>query len=116
MISVERAESRLIYNNIMATEAERFAASASETVQMLANEPSMGLYYVMEHVQRSVPTLAADKAQLRKAAEAARGIETDARFALDELDSAVSGAAQSALANTLRLAKSSAARLEQKPA
>ena len=92
----------------MSQDAERFAASASETVQLLANEPSVGLYYVTEHVQRSVIELAGDKARLRKATEVAKGLDMDAGFALAELDATLSGATQSAFSNTLRLARLSA--------
>ena len=96
----------------ISTEAERLTTATSDTLQTLANEPSLGLYYVVEHIQRSVPKLVADKATLQKATEAAKGVGLDAQFAVEELDAAVSGATQASLANVLRLVNSSTASLD----
>lgn len=96
----------------ISTEAERLTTATSDTLQTLANEPSLGLYYVVEHIQRSVPKLVADKATLQKATDAAKGVGLDAQFAIEELDAAVSGATQASLANVLRLVNSSTASLD----
>ena len=83
---------------------EKACAGVSDCFHTLANEPSLGLYYVMEHIQRSVPALVADKAALRQASETFSGANLDAGFALDDMTMATSGGTQSALANTARLA------------
>lgn len=98
----------------ISSEAERFTTATSDTLQKLANEPSLGLYYVVEHIQRSVPKLVADKVKLQKATESATGVALDAQFAMEELDAAASGATQSSLANVLSLVNSSTASLEAK--
>jgi hypothetical protein len=36
-------------------------AGVTETLHVLANEPSMGLYRLQQHVSKSVPQLAAKK-------------------------------------------------------
>ena len=87
-----------------AATADKACASVTECFHTLANEPSLGLYYVMEHIQRSVPALVADKASLHQASEALRGADLDAGYALDDMTAATAGGTQSALANTARLA------------
>ena len=85
-------------------EATRACAGVTDCLHTLANEPSLGLYYVMEHIQRSVPALVADKTALQQAAESLRGADLDAGFALDDMMAATAGGTQRALANTARLA------------
>ena len=91
-----------------AAAAERACASVTDSLQMIANEPSLGLYYVNEHIQRSVPALVADKAALGQAADALRGADLDAGFALEDMIAATAGGTHTALANTARLAAMSA--------
>lgn len=79
----------------------------TETFHTLANEPSLGMYYVMEHIQRAVPALVADKQQHNEVAETFRGIGLDAGFALDDMKMATSGATTRTLDNILRLAEAS---------
>lgn len=84
--------------------ADRACAGVTDCLHTLANEPSLGLYYVIEHIQRSVPALVADKAALNEAAEALRGADLDAGFALEDMALATAGGTQRALGNTARLA------------
>lgn len=90
-------------------EADRRAVAevcggVTDVMRTLANEPSVGLYYVNEHIQRSVPALVNDKQQLNKAREALRGADLDAGYALEDMTAATSGGTQQALANVARLA------------
>ena len=85
-------------------------AGVTDCFHTLANEPSLGLYYVVEHIQRSVPALVADKAALNKATEAMRGIDLDAGFDLSDLTAATAGGTQRSLANTALLARDIAAK------
>ena len=50
-------------DRLLAAASDRLGSKATETVHTLANEPSLGIYYVMEHIQRSVPELVACKQQ-----------------------------------------------------
>ena len=50
----------------------------AETLHTLANEPSLGLYYVTDHVQRSVPNLVAGKQELCRLTELVKGADIDA--------------------------------------
>ena len=87
-----------------AAAADKACSGVTDCFHTLANEPSLGLYYVMEHIQRSVPALVADKAALSSATESLKGADLDAGFALEDMTAATSGGTQSALANTARLA------------
>ena len=87
-----------------AATADKACSGVTECFHTLANEPSLGLYYVMEHIQRSTPALVADKTSLRQAREAMMGADLDAGYALEDMTAATAGGTQSALANTARLA------------
>ena len=87
--------------------SRKACAGVTEVFHTLANEPSLGLYYVMEHIQRAVPALVADKQQLNDAADTFRGIELDARFALQDMTTATSGVTSRTLDNVLRMAEAS---------
>jgi hypothetical protein len=91
--------------------ADRTCAGITDCAHTLANEPSLGLYYVVEHIQRSVPALVADKVALNQSTEAMRGADLDAGYALEDMKAATAGGTQRALANTARLASASAALL-----
>jgi len=95
------------------SEADRACGGLTDCAHTLANEPSLGLYYVMEHIQRSVPALVADKAEVRGAAEALRGAGLDVGYALDDMRAATAGGTQRALRDTVRLAAQAAERLRQ---
>ena len=96
-------------------EAEQLCASVTQVMHTLSNEPSVGLYYVMEHIQRSVPALVADKAQHVQVAEAFGGVDLDAKFALEDLSSATSGGTMRALENVAKLAERSQQKLVNIP-
>ena len=61
----------------------KLSANATDYLHTLANEPSLGLYYVMEHIHRSVPNLVAAKTELHGKCEQLRGADTDAGFSLE---------------------------------
>ena len=73
-----------------AAAAEKVSAGMTESVHTLANEPSLGLYYVCEHIQRAVPALVNNKAELAKAGEQLHGADLDAAFAQEQMSSATS--------------------------
>ena len=83
--------------------ADRAVAGVTDVFHTLANEPSLGLYYVVEHIQRSVPALVADKVALNQASEALQGADLDAGFALEDMTAATAGSTQRALATTAAL-------------
>jgi len=58
------------------------ANGLSETVLLLANEPSLGLYRLQEHVRRSVPTLVELKKELTGVNMAVQGAVHDAEYAV----------------------------------
>lgn len=93
--------------------SRKVCSNVTEVFHTLANEPSLGLYYVMEHIQRSVPALVADKQQINQAAESFRGASLDAGFALEDMTTATSGSTSRALDNVLRLAEASQQSLAQ---
>ena len=47
-----------------AAATEKMCTSFGDSMHSLANEPSLGLYYVCEHIQRTVPTLVSSKHEL----------------------------------------------------
>ena len=59
------------------------AHSVSESVHVAANGPSMGLYRLQQHVERSVPALAADKRDLRRIQSSVDGTTRDLDFAVE---------------------------------
>ena len=73
-----------------AAAADKLTVSLTECVHTLANEPSLGLYYVCEHIQRAVPALVNNKAELAKAGEQLHGADLDAAFAQEQMSSATS--------------------------
>lgn len=83
---------------------------ATDALHTLANEPSLGLYYVVEHIQRSLPALVADKVALNAATERLRGLDLDAGYALEDMRAATSGGTSSALHNIASMARRTAAR------
>lgn len=92
--------------------AEQVCGRVTDAMRTLANEPSLGLYYVIEHIQRSVPALVADKAAMGGAMQALRGADLDAGYALEDMRAATSGGTQAALANVAHLAAATARRLD----
>lgn len=82
----------------------------NEIMYTLANEPSVGLYYVVEHIQRSLPALVADKATLNSATEQLQGVDLDAGFALEDIRAVTSGGTSSALSHVTVMARNAAER------
>ncbi|KAL1524102.1 hypothetical protein AB1Y20_019012 [Prymnesium parvum] len=88
--------------------AERLCRGVTDGVTKLVNEPSLGLYYVMEHIQRSTPALIAKKQEIRRDGELLHGAHLDAAFALDELTLATSEDTLDTFQRMVALAKSAA--------
>lgn len=88
--------------------AEKMCRGVSECMGTLANEPSLGLYYVMEHIQRSTPTLIANRQQVAQKTDALHGAFLDASYALDELTLVTSSSTSDMLQRTRALAESAA--------
>lgn len=62
------------------SQVAKTAQLASECTHMLANEPALGAYYVMEHVERSVPVIVECKRMLAQQQRALEGSSADAAF------------------------------------
>ena len=96
--------------------ADKVAAGASDYVHTVANEPSLGLYYVMEHIQRSVPTVVGLKRELTRAGDELHGADLDAAFAQEQMRAAVSEDTHSTLARAAALAAAAQTRAARKNA
>lgn len=59
---------------------EKATQLASDCAHTLVNEPSLGAYYVMEHVERSVPAFVECKRRLADSRTALEGASMDATF------------------------------------
>ena len=92
-----------------AAAADKLTVSLTECVHTLANEPSLGLYYVCEHIQRAVPALVGHKQEVAQAGEQLHGADLDAAFAQEQMASAVSADTQSVFDSIQRLAATAAA-------
>tara|TARA_B110001452_G_scaffold241797_1_gene224191 strand:+ start:950 stop:1252 length:303 start_codon:yes stop_codon:yes gene_type:complete len=88
--------------------AEKVATGLSECVHTVANEPSLGLYYVMEHIQRSVPAVVGIKRDLASQRERLEGADLDAAFAQEQLHAAVSDDTKQILTRAAKLAAEAA--------
>jgi hypothetical protein len=62
---------------------ENAAQLASNCAHTLVNEPSLGAYYVMEHIERSVPEFVECKRRLVESRAALTGASMDATFDRD---------------------------------
>ena len=83
---------------LMRARVEKAAQLASECMHTLLNEPCLGAYYVMEHVERSVPILVECKRRLADSQIALAGASVDATFDRDAVQMASSPAVGRALA------------------
>ena len=95
-----------------AAAADKLTTGLTECVHTLANEPSLGLYYVCEHIQRAVPALVGHKQELAKAGGQLHGVDLDAAFAQEQVASAVSADVQRIFDSIQRLAASAAERAQ----
>ena len=90
--------------------AARLCTHYTDAATTLFNEPSLGLYYVVEHVQRGVPALVAVKQAVRAQGEQLQGAETDAAFALANMEAATSAGTLGTFDRVEKLAEAAAAR------
>ncbi|XP_065830491.1 uncharacterized protein [Oscarella lobularis] len=58
----------------------------SECLHIVANEPSLGLYRLQEHVRRSVPALVSVKKEVNGAKEKVQGLVYDAEYGIKTLE------------------------------
>ena len=77
-------------DRLLAAASDRLGSKATETVHTLANEPSLGIYYVMEHIQRSVPELVACKQQTVWCKQQLQGASLDAACARESIGAMLS--------------------------
>jgi hypothetical protein len=96
-------------------EAEKVCGNVSETLHTLANEPSLGLYYVADHVQRSVPQLVASKQELCRTTELVKGADVDAGFGLENMRAATASDTVRRFESVERLASAAADRARAAP-
>lgn len=68
--------------------AQKASQLASECAHTLVNEPSLGAYYVMEHVERSVPIFVECKRRLVESRAILEGASMDATFDRDAVQMA----------------------------
>ncbi|XP_046856614.1 BLOC-1-related complex subunit 8 homolog isoform X2 [Xenia sp. Carnegie-2017] len=59
----------------------------SETVHLMLNDPSMGLYRIQEHVKRSVPELVEKKIELQNLNSSLQGASYDVEYSLKTVKS-----------------------------
>ena len=89
--------------------AQKLCTHYTDAATTLFNEPSLGLYYVVEHVQRGVPALVAIKQAVRAQGEQLQGAETDAAFALANMEAATSAGTLGTFDRVEKLAEAAAA-------
>ncbi|CAB3992451.1 BLOC-1-related complex subunit 8 homolog isoform X2 [Paramuricea clavata] len=65
----------------------RVADKLSETVHLMLNDPSTGLYRIQEHVKRSVPTLVEKKVELQNLQSNIQGASYDLDYSLKTVKS-----------------------------
>lgn len=94
-------------------EASHVCSGVTHFVHTLANEPSLGLHYVSEHINRSVPSLVQSKTALLQSAELLEGAGTDAGLDVEEIMAATSNATQDSLKRAATLAIRAASRAKQ---
>lgn len=92
--------------------AEKVCSGTNSVLHSLANEPTLGLYYVVDHVQRSGPQLVETKRELQRSTEALRSAELDAGYALENMRVATNGRALRSFENASASAATAAAAAE----
>ena len=93
----------------MQAATDKAASGVTEGVHTVANEPSLGLYYVIEHIQRGVPALVGIKRSLAQSGEQITGADLDAAFAQEQMSSAVSEDTQRVVDSVQAMADASVA-------
>ena len=88
--------------------ADKVCRGMTDCMTTLANEPSLGLYYVMEHIQRATPNIINNKTEMARSGDLLHGAGLDASYALDELKLATSPACFDILKRASKLAASAA--------
>jgi len=96
-----------------AAAADKLSAGVTECVHTLSNEPSLGLYYVCEHIQRAVPSLVTNKTEVAKAGEQLQGVDLDAKFSQEQMASATSEETQRVFNSIQKLAAAAADRAQR---
>ena len=95
--------------------AVKVAAGVTDTLHTLANEPSLGMYYVMEHIQRATPSLIGDKQGIVQSGDALHGADTDAAFALEDMALATSTSTRTTFERIAQLAHRSSVAARKLP-
>ena len=64
----------------------RITSKVNDSLQMLANEPSLGLYRIQEHVHRTTPALVERKKELDANRKKIEGVSYDLDYSLSAVD------------------------------
>ncbi len=84
--------------------AAKVAHGVTDALHTLATEPSLGLYYVMDHAQRAIPCIVDHKQQLRQCGGQLRGADLDAGYALDTFEVGLSDSTMRTFGNIAAIA------------
>ena len=68
---------------------KRVAGKVNESIQILANEPSLGLYRIQEHVHRTIPQIVERKKELESLRKTVEGVSYDIDYSVQAVDSMV---------------------------
>eukprot|EP00656_Telonema_subtile_P058216 TRINITY_DN9799_c0_g1_i1.p1 TRINITY_DN9799_c0_g1~~TRINITY_DN9799_c0_g1_i1.p1 ORF type:complete len:100 (-),score=31.98 TRINITY_DN9799_c0_g1_i1:388-687(-) len=67
----------------------KIATNISRGLLTLANEPSMGLYYVQQHYRNAVRPILEMKAQVQESTDEISAVAADAKYTKDAVDELV---------------------------
>lgn len=105
----QRPEKELEYK------VKRASLSVNETVHMIANEPSLGLYRVQQHIKKTLPKVVNASNDMKKTNDQIKGLVYDADYATDAIESITnSNEAFSNIEKLLRESTSNAAIIRMK--
>ncbi|XP_039267043.2 BLOC-1-related complex subunit 8-like [Styela clava] len=94
---------------------KRASVGVNETVHMIANEPSLGLYRIQQHVKKTLPRVVNASNDMKKTNDQIKGLVYDANYATDAIGSIInSSEAFSNIEKLLRESTSNAAIVKMK--
>ena len=66
---------------------KKITSKVNDSLQMLANEPSLGLYRIQEHIHRTIPALVDKKKELEINKKKVEGVSYDMDYSISAVDS-----------------------------
>ena len=66
---------------------KKIASKVNDSLQILANEPSLGLYRIQEHIHRTIPALVDKKKELEINKKKVEGVSYDMDYSISAVDS-----------------------------